>query len=37
VERAMKIGVNTWVWTSPFTTGQMSLLDKVAKMGFDLI
>lgn len=33
----MQIGVNTWVWVSPFTTDRMGLLDKVAKMGFDLV
>jgi D-psicose/D-tagatose/L-ribulose 3-epimerase len=33
----MKIGVNTWVWVSPFTTENLELLDKVARMGFDLV
>ncbi len=33
----MKIGVNTWVWVSPFTTEKLDLLDKVARMGFDLV
>lgn len=34
---SMKIGVNAWVWTSPFTTEPESikLLDKVKQMGFD--
>jgi D-psicose/D-tagatose/L-ribulose 3-epimerase len=36
-EAAMKIGVNTWVWVSPFTMGNIDLLDKVARMGFDLV
>jgi D-psicose/D-tagatose/L-ribulose 3-epimerase len=33
----MRIGVNTWVWVSPFTTEKVDLLDKIAKMGFDLV
>ncbi|HUX38837.1 MAG TPA: sugar phosphate isomerase/epimerase family protein [Rectinemataceae bacterium] len=33
----MKIGVNTWVWVSPFTTERIELLDKVAGLGFDLV
>ncbi|MGB3715914.1 MAG: sugar phosphate isomerase/epimerase family protein [Candidatus Promineifilaceae bacterium] len=34
----MKIGVNTWVWTSPLTTDEVQkLVPKVAKMGFDWI
>lgn len=34
----MKIGVNTWVWTSPLTTDEVEkLVPKVAKMGFDWI
>jgi D-psicose/D-tagatose/L-ribulose 3-epimerase len=33
----MKIGVNTWVWVSPFTTERLDLLDKVASLGFDLV
>ena len=33
----MKFGVNTWVWVSPFTTANLDLLDKVARMGYDLI
>jgi len=33
-----KIGVNAWIWTSPFTTSDLeslALLDKAKKMGFD--
>ena len=34
----MKIGVNTWVWTSPLTTEALSnLVPKVAEMGFDWV
>lgn len=34
----MKIGVNTWVWTSPLTTeGLHTLIPKAAEMGFDWI
>lgn len=34
----MKIGVNTWVWTSPLTTNTLKdLVPKVAEMGFDWI
>ncbi|UXN74070.1 hypothetical protein N8D56_01745 [Devosia sp. A8/3-2] len=33
----MKIGVNTRVWTSPFSTREFSLLPKIKSMGFDLV
>lgn len=33
----MKIGVNTWVWTSPFSTQEFGLLPKIKAMGFDLV
>jgi D-psicose/D-tagatose/L-ribulose 3-epimerase len=33
----MKIGVNTWVWTSPFTTKDFHLIPKVKEMGFDVL
>jgi D-psicose/D-tagatose/L-ribulose 3-epimerase len=35
---SIKIGVNAWIWTSPFTTSDpesLALLDKAKKMGFD--
>ena len=36
---AIRIGVNAWVWTSPFTTQDgpegLGLLDKAKQMGFD--
>lgn len=34
---AISIGVNAWVWTSPFTTDNegLAVIDKVKKMGFD--
>jgi D-psicose/D-tagatose/L-ribulose 3-epimerase len=31
---AISIGVNAWVWQAPFTTNDLGLIDKVAKMGF---
>lgn len=34
----MRFGANTFIWTSPFATANhLSLLTKVAEMGFDLI
>ncbi len=33
----MKIGVNTWVWASPFRTESFDLLYKISEMGFDLV
>ena len=33
----MKIGVNTFVWTSPFTTSDFGLIPKIKSMGFDII
>lgn len=32
----MKIGVNTWVWVSPFSTESFDLVQRVAEMGFDI-
>jgi D-psicose/D-tagatose/L-ribulose 3-epimerase len=32
---AIGIGVNSWVWTSPFTTESIGLLKKAKSMGFD--
>jgi D-psicose/D-tagatose/L-ribulose 3-epimerase len=34
---AISIGVNAWVWTSPFTTDKegLALIDKVKQLGFD--
>lgn len=32
---AIGVGVNSWVWTSPFTTQSAGLLTKAAEMGFD--
>lgn len=31
------IGINSWVWTSPFTAESLELVARAAKMGFDLI
>lgn len=33
----MKIGVNTWVWVSPFNTEAFDLIPKVKGMGFDVL
>jgi len=33
----MKIGVNTWVWVSPFSTKSFDLARKVKEMGFDIM
>ena len=34
---AIRIGVNAWVWQSPFTTAEhLDLVDKAAKMGFEV-
>jgi D-psicose/D-tagatose/L-ribulose 3-epimerase len=34
----MKIGVNTWVWTSPLTVDELApLAAHIAGMGFDLV
>ncbi len=33
----MNIGVNTWVWTSPFSTKEFHLIPKVKDMGFDVL
>jgi D-psicose/D-tagatose/L-ribulose 3-epimerase len=34
---AIKFGINTFTWTSPFTTEDLPLLDKAKEMGFDLV
>lgn len=36
-EPEMKIGVNTWVWTSPFSTSDFHLIPKIGQMGFDVL
>lgn len=33
----MKFGASTWLWTSPFTSDQIELLEKIASMGFDFV
>ena len=33
----MKIGVSTWLWTSPFNNDSLYLLKKIKEMGFDVI
>jgi D-psicose/D-tagatose/L-ribulose 3-epimerase len=32
----MKFGANTFIWTSPFTTANTVVMEKVAAMGFDV-
>jgi len=34
---AIKFGINTFTWTSPFTTEDLPLLDKAKEMGYDLV
>lgn len=33
----MQFGASTWLWTSPFTSDQTALLEKIAEMGFDFV
>lgn len=33
----MKFGASTWLWTSPFTDQQITLLEKIAALGFDFV
>ncbi|MDT4761132.1 sugar phosphate isomerase/epimerase [Sphaerochaeta sp. PS] len=33
----MRIGINTWVWVSPFRSENFNLLPKVKEMGYDVI
>ncbi len=33
----MKFGASTWLWTSPFTSDQIPLLEKIATLGFDFV
>ena len=33
----LSFGVNTWLWTSPFTTESVSLFPKIKGMGFDFV
>lgn len=33
----MLLGVNTWLWESPYSTDNLDLLDKIADLGFDLV
>jgi D-psicose/D-tagatose/L-ribulose 3-epimerase len=33
----MKFGASTFIWVSPFSNDTLDLIDKVAKIGFDLI
>lgn len=33
----IKIGVSTWLWTSPFTTDTIALFPKIKSMGYDAV
>ncbi|WP_162415735.1 sugar phosphate isomerase/epimerase family protein [Cyclobacterium roseum] len=33
----IKLGVTTWLWTSPFSTETVSLFPKIKKMGYDAV
>lgn len=33
----VRIGINAWVWTSPFTDESLGLLEKIAGIGFDTV
>lgn len=33
----IKIGVSTWLWTSPFTTDTIALFPKIRAMGYDVV
>ena len=34
---AIKFGVSTWLWTSPFNTETIKLFPKIKEMGFDVV
>lgn len=34
---SIKLGVSTWLWTSPFTTESISLFPKIRSMGYDAV
>jgi len=33
----IKLGVSTWLWTSPFTTDSISFFSKIKSMGYDAV
>jgi D-psicose/D-tagatose/L-ribulose 3-epimerase len=33
----IKLGVSTWLWTSPFTTDSIVLFDKIKSMGYEAV
>jgi D-psicose/D-tagatose/L-ribulose 3-epimerase len=37
VSKQIKIGVSTWLWTSPFTTDTIELFPKIKSMGFEVV
>ncbi len=36
-QNKVKFGVSTWLWTSPFNSGTVSLFPKIKAMGFDVV
>jgi len=37
VSTTIKLGVSTWLWTSPFTTETVDLFPKIKSMGYDAV
>uniref|UniRef100_UPI00301C7947 hypothetical protein n=1 Tax=Staphylococcus aureus TaxID=1280 RepID=UPI00301C7947 len=33
----IKLGVSTWLWTSPFSTETIALFPKIKQMGYDAV
>lgn len=33
----MKFGASTWLWTSPFTSDNIALLENIAALGFNFV
>ena len=33
----MRLGINPWVWTAPFSTSTTKLFPKIRRMGFDIV
>lgn len=37
MQQHIRLGVSTWLWTSPFTTATTALFPKIKKMGYDVV
>lgn len=37
MNQRIKIGVSTWLWTSPFTTDTIALFPRIKEMGYDVV